>query len=248
MERTRAFTLIELLVVIAIIALLAGMLMGALGTVRSAAKSTRCSASQRQIHLGAMAYANDFEGILVPILPTDPGAPNGLYDHWMRLLATYVDASPTGDIPASTNDIPRTSVLWGCPEWKYVLNQTAKTGYGMNRWPFNAPGLPAIEQQRSSVHQATRYQRDIPLAQITYPGQRPYLGDSTYLYIYTNTGSPTTYSFEPPTASDLSNGWKYGGGDPDRHKGRANYVFYDGHAGSLPAARASIAFTDPATY
>ena len=72
---SQAFTLIELLVVVAIIAILASLLLPALGRSKLKATGAVCLNNQRQLITGFLIYAMDHDDTMVPTLESTAAEP-----------------------------------------------------------------------------------------------------------------------------------------------------------------------------
>lgn len=118
--RNRGFTLIELLVVIAIIAILAAILFPVFAKAREAARQAACQSNCKQIGIGLMMYAQDFDEIL-PRAWTANGGPNNAARDWATDTVPYI----------------KNTAVFVCPS-----KPTQSRGYGYNTWLATSTGRP----------------------------------------------------------------------------------------------------------
>lgn len=97
----RGFTLIELLVVIAIISILASILFPVFSRARENARRTSCLSNLKQIGIGLIQYAQDFDGYM----PASQQGATGNLLSWPTIMYAYVKnegvfACPSADSTA----------------------------------------------------------------------------------------------------------------------------------------------------
>ena len=200
------FTLIELLVVIGIIAILASMLLPALGKARAKAKQTKCTSNMKQQFLGFANYLFDWEGY-IPSKSTLPQFSN-MFRHLTGYASSGLDYIPMKNyfISVNTEGYGKGSLL-DCPSIKKnMVTVTGGTNTADYDYMFDKVPRKGINFYNNS---------DKPLVAMSSPSSQAMILDSA--------GSGGYFEYwniiSSPSETVLA------------HSGGLNILYWDGHTG-----------------
>jgi prepilin-type N-terminal cleavage/methylation domain-containing protein/prepilin-type processing-associated H-X9-DG protein len=235
-KNKKAFTLVELLVVISIIASLFSILMPALSTARSHARTAICKSNVRQLILANTGYANENDNYYVPAAE-DVNAQYGGLHRWHGARPTPNDAFDPlkGPLVKYLAD----GKVKECPEKKVFIQSTKWDGSfekGCGGYGYNMAYIGG-RYGHAGVDGSIGHKLTAKTSDIGRTAETVMFADSAYL----KNGNLIEYSFAEAPYS-LYNGRivTYSLMYPTihfRHRGKANVGWVDGHISSQEMAK-----------
>lgn len=124
------FTLIELLIVIAIIAILAAILFPVFARARENARRASCSSNLKQIGLGLLQYAQDYDGLMPASQQNVPGGTLS----WPTIMQAYIKNEQVFVCPSGETSSTATDAVTPATSYCGVTDSASPTN------PFNQAG------------------------------------------------------------------------------------------------------------
>lgn len=240
-RQSEGFTLIELLVVIAIIAILAAILFPVFAQAKAAAKKTTCLSQTKQMGLGTLMYATDYDdyeplmeigGAPQVVTSSDGPAPTILFTFWFGGVGLDLNNASAGwkIVPNAGLLYPymKSQAIMSCPsatapkDLDGGIQHAFNLGYGVN---YNVIGAgPDLGGMGSAT-----------TTSMAAPAETILLSDAASAIEVPSLGLEPSFILQPPS----------NGGAPTMygvHTQMCNIAWCDGHSKSASLSKRPASF------
>ncbi len=233
----RGFTLIELLVVIAIIAILAAILFPVFAQARESARVTSCLSNTKQLAIGQLMYAQDYDEIIMASVIVDRNAVpvdaqiEGL---WTTTIQPYIKSTqvlfcPSYNASNTARSLDAADCQGNGTPGSYSASRIPPlTTYGPKHDGFLANygvalrfvGGNCTQNSPHAYYPGSSFNYQESLAAVVSPARTAIIGDA-YTLIFHSSASPGGLRESAGFGCDGQFSHRDGGG---------NYSFLDGHS------------------
>jgi prepilin-type N-terminal cleavage/methylation domain-containing protein/prepilin-type processing-associated H-X9-DG protein len=225
-----AFTLIELLVVVAIVAILASLLLPALGRAKHLGRLAKCASNERQMSLGVQLYANEtgfFPGHTVSV--GHGLSPQHTQYYWFQAIEPFVGQRWKES-------------LYDCPGFPFKPKYRMSERFGptpFGEYDYNRSGTVSTDIGAYGLGLKHLLESDgqwLPESMVVAPSDMAQLGDA-YCEEGNNSLIALTIQWGYQIVEDEGQRIRARVSARQRHSGRYNIAYCDGHVESMKPSK-----------
>jgi len=180
----KGFTLIELLLVIAIVAILAALLLPAVGVAKNYAKRTTCLNNLRQINLGVRMYSDDSNDT-TPNTKYDSSITNAPWIGYKELMKNYVGLQGASSAQDRIFSCPADTFYYNWMRGRVPESHHDQSIFDFSSYTFNGMNLTTVPTNLPFKYENKQPGiGGLPMSSIKHPARTVMVAESPAFFPY----------------------------------------------------------------